>query len=217
MKLSTIYQPNQSFPSREFMASFSTPWGLESSNLGWSAHRATKWRHGTTEFRQKDPGAEVCRKFEGRKSQLCTYKFHMLIHPIPASLWSNQRFVTHHETEIVQVMGWQCTGDQAKFCITSALLVVYLILLVGFPEVFQTEYQFLWKLHTGWHKVSLSLSLCQMRVSVARECNGTGRDAVSAGLLQCWIHFWGKLLCVVNVRHVWDDPLHKYQYIQVLC
>lgn len=32
-------------------------------------------------------------------------------------------------------------------------------LLVGFPEVFQTEYQFLWKLHTCWQKVSLSLSV----------------------------------------------------------
>lgn len=65
----------------------------------------------------------------------------------------------------------------------------------------------------------LPLSPCQMRVSVAWECNGTGRDAVSAGLLQCWIHFWGKLLWVVNVRHVWDAPLYIsiYKYIQTLC
>ena len=47
----------------------------------------------------------------------------------PAILWSNQRFVTQIHMklrEIVQVMGWQSTGDQAKFCITNALLVVYL-------------------------------------------------------------------------------------------
>ena len=106
-------------------------WGLESANLGWSANRATKWRHGTTQFRQKDPGAEVCGKFEGRKSQplMLHINFTTLIHPIPAILWSNQRFVTQIHMklrEIVQVMGWQSTGDQAKFCITNALLVVYL-------------------------------------------------------------------------------------------
>ena len=34
----------------------------------WLKHeQGHKWRHGTTQFRQKDPGAEVCRKFEGPK------------------------------------------------------------------------------------------------------------------------------------------------------
>ena len=152
------YQPIPS--SREFMAPFSA-WGLESSNLGWSTNRATKWRHGTTQFRQKDPGAEVCRKFEGPKiTQLWfAHKCHILIHPIPSNSLKQSAICDTNSYETER----DCAGNGlAKHWWPGKILhhkCAASRLLVGFPEVFQTEYQFLWKLHTCWQKVSLSLSV----------------------------------------------------------